>query len=97
MAYFCLTLLEEMAGDRAQTGKMFKISRSVLNKMAMLTSERGDASTARKYAAIVSGRPLTGPEIHWLEEAVKAIIRRIGEFNSIRTLSKIKLTDLPAL
>jgi hypothetical protein len=67
------------------------------SKMGELTSKHGDASTARKYGAIVSGRPLTGPEIHWLEEAVKVVIRRLGEFNSIRTLSTIELTDLPAL
>jgi hypothetical protein len=97
MAYFCLTLLEAMAGGKAQAAKTYKISQLVLSKMGELTSKRGDASTVRKYGAIMSGRPLTGPEIHWLEEAVKAIIRRLGEFNSIGTLSTIELTDLPAL
>jgi len=97
MAYFCLTLLEAMAGSRAEAVKRFHISRSVLNKMGELASERGDVSDARKYRAVASGGPLTGPEIRWLEEAVKAIIRRLGELDSVGTLSTIKLNDLPAL
>lgn len=97
MAYFSLTLLEAMAGGRAQAANAFKISAHVLAKIGQLTSERGDASNARKYRAVTSGGPLTGPEIHWLEEAVKTIIRRLGELDSISTLSTIELKDLPPL
>ena len=97
MAYFSLTLLEAMAGGRPQAAKAFKISPRVLAKIGQLTSERGDASTARKYRALTSGGPLTGSEVHWIEEAVKVVIRRLGELDSIDKLSTIELKDLPPL
>jgi hypothetical protein len=97
MAFFCLTLLEEIAGSRAQAAKQFGISQPVLNKMGELTSTRGDASSARKYGAVATGGPLIGPEVRWLEEAVRAIIRRVGEVNSAVTLTTIALNDLPPL
>ena len=97
MAYFCLTLLEAMAGSRSRAAKTFRISARVLTKIGQLTSERGDPSTARKYRAVISGSPLTGLEIHWLEEAIKAIIRRVGELSSTEALSTIELNDLPPL
>jgi len=97
MAYFCLTLLEAMAGNRGLAARTFRISAGVLGKLGQLTSERGDLSTARKYRAVISGSPLTGGEIHWLEEAVKAIIRRVGELATTEQLSTIELSDLPPL
>ena len=97
MAYFCLTFLQASAGGRDNAAREFKISSSVLNRIGRLTSERGDEGTARKYAAIKSGAPLTPSETRWLEEAVKAIIRRVGEFEAIDTLQPLDLADLPSL
>ena len=97
MAYFCLTFLEVSAGGRDNAAKEFKISSSVLNGIGKLASERGDEGTARKYVAIKSGAPLTSSEVQWLEEAVKSIIRRVGEFGAIDTLQQLDLADLPSL
>jgi hypothetical protein len=97
MAYFCLTLLEAITGSRYNAAKTFKISGRVLGKIGQLSSERGDTSTARKYRAITAGAPLTGFEANWLEEAVKAIIRRAGELHAIDAVNTINLNDLPSL
>jgi hypothetical protein len=97
MAYLCLTTLEAIAGGRQLAATMFKISPQVLSKMGQVTSERGDPTSARKYSAVKSGSPLAGPEVHWLEEAVKAIIRRVGEAHDVNALPTITLNDLPAL
>ena len=97
MAYFCLTVIETISGGREDAATAFKISPRVLGKMGQLTSQRGDQATARKYAAIKSGAPFTAPEIHWLEEAVKAIIRRLGELHATATLQPIDMNNLPSL
>jgi len=97
MAYFCLTLIESLAGGRDTAASTFKISKRVLAKIGQLASERGDASTARKYRAIAAGAPLTGGEASWLEEAIKVIIRRVGELQAIDALNTIEMDDLPQL
>ncbi len=97
MAYFCLTLLETISGSREDAAAAFKISGRVLSKIGQLTTERGDQATARKYLAIKAGVPLSAQEIGWLEEAVKAIIRRLGEVQSIDTVPIIDVNSLPPL
>lgn len=97
MAYFCLTLIESLAGGRDGAASAFKISKRVLAKIGQLTSERGDASTARKYRAITAGAALTGAESAWLEEAIKILIRRVGEARAIDTLSTVDIDNLPRL
>jgi len=97
MAYFCLTMLESIAVSRENAATAFKISPRVLRKMGQLTSERGGPFSARKYGAIKSGSPLSASEVQWLEEAVKVIIRRVGEAHAIDALPTITLNDLPPL
>ena len=97
MAYFCLTLLESTAGSRPRAARAFKISTRVLSKLGELATQRGDAATARKYAAIKSGAPLGPREVQWLEEAIKLIIRRVGEAAAIARLDTINMSDLPPL
>ena len=97
MAYFCLTVLESSAGSRKDASFAFKISRNVLDRIGELTTERGDRLSARKYGAVASGRPLAGNEVRWLEEVVKAIIRRMGELHALDTLPQIDMLSLPQL
>jgi len=94
MAYFVLTLLEDMAGGRGQAGRVFAIDVAVLKTMGRLSAE-GDEETARKLQRGKALRGLTGAEKDWLEQAVKLLIRRIGERASGSPLGRLTLNDLP--
>jgi hypothetical protein len=97
MAYFCLTVVEckvGKAGGRKRAAAAYRIDLSVLNKMGELTSERGDTLNARKAAA---AQPLTGAEHAWPEEAVKMLIRRLGDTRNAAALPMITMSDLPSL
>jgi hypothetical protein len=95
MAYFCLTLIEARGGSRAGAAKAFRIERRVLDSLGRLTSERGDPSVARKFPRRVPPTPLTATEIAWIEAAVRAIIRRVGDVQQIAHLPEITMGDLP--
>ena len=97
MAYFCLTLLESKAGNRRAAATTFKISIDVLGKLGELTSERGDARTARKFGRKAVRIPLTATESNWVQEAIKILIRRVGESSHVATLPLITMADLPPL
>jgi hypothetical protein len=96
MAYFCLTLIEAIAGDRAQAAQMLNLSGNILSTLGRLSSEGGDRYTARKYCPSVSS-PITGAEIRWLEEATKLIIRRLGELIHVAALPTATIADLPKM
>jgi hypothetical protein len=92
-----LTLLA-MHGGRRKAATRFGIAGPVLSMLGHLSSERGDVTTARKADA--AARPLTSQEIRWLEAAVLAIIRRVGEVaaaGSAVTLTQLTMADLPPL
>ena len=104
MAYFCLTVLqgsircdssnEKTAPDK-KAAEMYRIERAVIKKIVSLSSNKGGPA-ARKAAGINS--PLKPEEARFLEEAVKALIRRAAEVahdpkNESR--AEIKLSDLP--
>lgn len=106
MAYFCLSLLELIAGGspasrsgqskrRRAASNMFSIEYDVLNQLGELTSARGDRLTARK--AQTTPIPLSEKERQWIEVTIKQVIRRIGEYNCGLTLPTIRMTDLPPL
>lgn len=101
MAFFCLSMLEASAGvkkgKRQQTARKYQISEDVLSKLGELTSLRGDEKTARKFDHNSTRSPLTSAEVTWIESAVKAIIRRLGEYGSTTSLSTITMNDLPEL
>jgi hypothetical protein len=97
MAYFVLTVLE-MHGGRRKAAARFGIGGRVLSKLGHLASETGDVKTARKAAA--TARPLTAEESRWLEAAVIAIVRRVGEVaaaGSAALLPQLTMADLPPL
>lgn len=95
MAYFCLTVLESLAGGRSTASKLFGIDSSVLNRLGLLTSTRGDHKTARKAEGVLN--PISGKERAWIESAIKKIIYRVGEYKSGEQLKKITMADLPLL
>jgi len=73
MAYFCLTVLEQAAGDRLAIPKKFGIALTVADTLGHLSSEKGGAE-ARKEG----GRSLefTANERNWIEQATKRMIRK---------------------
>jgi len=97
MAYFCLTLLEAQAGSRKKTEKAYRIHYAVLSKLGELTTNKGDKETARKTKDAKTFVPLTKIEIRWIEAALKAIIRRVGEIDTTPSASIITMDDLPKL
>ena len=98
MAYACLTFLEALAGGRKETARQYNISQIVLGTLGRLSNELGDSQTARKFSRSRSPRLASGSEIAWMETAVKALIRRVGEHASDPTEQRPMLTmhDLPA-
>ena len=99
MAYFVLTLLQSSAGNRNEAARVFQIEAEVLRTMARLSSTKGDAITARKVKVehVQLLQDLTGTEKHWLEQAVRRLIRRLGEHASGVPLTMITMQELPRL
>jgi hypothetical protein len=95
MAYFCLSVLGYSAGGRARAAARYGISRDVLDKLGALTA-LGDETIARKKHG--RSRPLTAAEMTWIEAAIKAMIRRVGEFAAQSSgLDQVTMADLPPL
>ena len=80
-AYFILTELDQVAGGRTVAAERFRISRRVLNKIGFLSSRTGTARTARK----ADYREMTHDEEHWLREATRILVLRLGEGGSSRS------------
>ena len=107
VAYFCLSMLEDppvqqsserrkTSSKRKDAAEKFGIDKSVLDKVGHLSTSRGEGE-ARKRAG--TAQPLTPKERHFLERALKAIIRRVAERAHAPDgdLPKISWSDLPSL
>ena len=90
-AYFILTLLGKIAGGRVAAVARFGICRSVLDQIGSLSSRAGTERTARK----ADYRKMTPDEQHWLREATRMLVLRLGEQGSSH--SQITMADLPKL
>lgn len=102
MANFFLTRLGASAVDPS-TGKdggkkaasvKYNISNKILTKISTISANRGSELEARK--AQISGYvPLTQTETDWLNQVIKAIIFRVGEyvFDPTREFREIILND----
>lgn len=99
MAYACLTVLEGSTNGRAQAADRYAISSRIFGTLARLCTDIGDEQTARKFSRLKQRRAHTAVEIRWLEEAVKLMILRLGEWNAdpADQLSQITMSSLPAL
>ena len=93
MAFFCLTVLENSAGGRKAAARKYQIAKRVLGEIGYLCSEKGGPE-ARKAEGIT--KELTEEERHFLNQAIKKIIRRVAEktCNPTAELDKISLSDL---
>ncbi|QIB66711.1 hypothetical protein [Kineobactrum salinum] len=95
MAYFVLTVLERAAGGRKQAATTYQLEKEILEKIGKLSSTRGDGHTARKADATLM--KLSPNEYTWLAEAIRQVIRRMGEHAAGRQGGKLALADLPTL
>jgi hypothetical protein len=82
MSYYVLTVAESAAGGRQAAARKFQIQEDVLGTIGRLSSTKGDETTARKAGAGNQYEDLSAGEKRWLEEAVRLLIRRLGEHAS---------------
>ena len=93
MAYFCLTVLDQMAGGRDKAAAYFGISRNALAHIRKLSTEKG-GDVARKAEGLDT--PYSPDEKQFLRSAIKALIRRAAqvECGLDPTRKKITLDDI---
>jgi len=99
MAYTCLTKFTYGVGGVKEAASRYHVSRNVLKELSRLTSTSGDETTARKW---VSGRLpqlLADREKEWVEDAVRLLIFRAGQYAADldREWPKITMKHLPQL
>ncbi|MGE5444246.1 MAG: hypothetical protein ACM3SR_06520 [Ignavibacteriales bacterium] len=99
MAYMCLRVLEASSRGRKNASPLYHIDMDVLSKLGELSSKKGDRMEARKPPKNGVYIPLSSNERSWLEEAVKAMIRRVGErdYYPSAPLKRITMADLPKI
>ena len=108
MAYFCLSILENVKHNvlqnskqkqqnpRSKAAEYYRIEEQVLDKIGELSSSKGGAE-ARKADGV--DKDMTNQERRFLKDATKAIIRRAAEkvYNSANDLPEILLSDFPPI
>jgi len=82
-----------------QTEARHTVSEKVVSKLGYLHTKVGTPRTLRKREADQEVRPHTPTEIAWMEDVVRAIIRRVGEWaaNPNATWPQITLKDFPPI
>lgn len=93
---FCLTAMEVLGdGNRAKAAGALKISGGVLKELGKLTGGAG-GNEARKVVGI--GQPYTDQEKEWIIQTIRALIRRVAEYEADPNgnWGQITLTDLPS-
>jgi hypothetical protein len=96
MAYFCFTVLMNSYGGRVDAAsKALAVDKDVLKKVSELSTNRGEPSTARKMTRHLT--PITTTEAHWLDAAIRALIRRVGEIAAGHSPFKLTMKQLPPL
>lgn len=92
MAYFCLTVMQDMAGGRREAARHFAISDNVLQKIGNLCGKGGPI--ARKPDGL--DHPYTPEDERFLKSAVTTLIRRAAEveFGPDPSRRKIALVDI---
>ena len=100
MANFCLTVLEASTGKRngprPAAARMYNVDKRILAKIGELAAQRG-GTEARKADGVAT--EFSSEERHFLDRALKAIIRRVAqrEHTPQGDLPKISWSDLPPI
>lgn len=95
MAYFCFSLLKNSYGGTDAASKALAVDKDVLRKVSELSTNRGGPSTARKVTRQMA--PITAPEAWWLDAAIRALIRRVGEIAAGDSPVQLTMKHLPPL
>ena len=101
MAQYCLDTVEKSTGvpqsRRQAAASRYAIEYDVLQHLAYLTADVGDARTGGKGGNV--DRPHTPAEIAWMYAVVKRLIQRVGEWAADPNAKwpKITMTDFPSL
>jgi hypothetical protein len=94
MAYFCLTNIEAIAQGRDAAARLLAVDSKILKKLGDLSTNRG-AELARKAQG--KAALLTSAEEHWLREALRRVIVRVGEVAAGAPLAPLTMGELPAI
>ena len=101
MAYMCFTVLKASADGLEKAAKQYYISSKVLKKLSELSTTRGGATEARKCTGNGTFTPLRPKEKEWIVSVIKALIRRVGEYECARStgaeLKPITMGDFPKI
>jgi hypothetical protein len=99
MAYTCLTRFTYAAGNDKEAASRYHVSKKVLTKLRRLSSESGDETTSRKWVSGRPPQPLSDREKEWVEDAVRLLIYRAGQYASDLDgeWPKITMKHLPQL
>ena len=99
MAYTCLTRFKYGVGNNKEAASRYRVSRNVLDKLGTLSTTSGDETMARKWVSGRPPQPLTDREKEWVEDAIRLLIYRAGQYASDRDgeWPKITMKDLPRL
>jgi hypothetical protein len=88
MANACLTLIEGSGkilggkGGRRAASLLYNIHELVLSNLGRIVSTCGDEKEARKLGSSATRKPLRGNEKQWVEDVIKALIRRKAEYDA---------------
>jgi hypothetical protein len=95
-AYFCLTIMENKCGGRDKASIHYDVEKAVLGKVGDLATNKGGPQARKAKGADVK---YSDVEKRWLEDAMKALIRRVAEvaFGRPEDMSKITMSNLPPL
>ena len=100
MANFCLTVLEASTGkrhgSRPAAARMYNVDNRILAKIGELSAHRGGADARKATGVAMEFSP---QERHFLDRALKTIIRRVAEREHTpeSDLPKISWSDLPPI
>jgi hypothetical protein len=72
------SVLIEKAASGVSAARSFQIDEQILQTTGMLSSTKGDETTARKATAGGQFQERAGPEKQWLEEAIHRVVHRLG-------------------
>jgi hypothetical protein len=80
MTYAFVTFYEAHAGGKREAAQRYNVSPKVSKELRKLSSNRGIGAEARKYEGDIRSRlRLSNEEQGWIEQVLRAIIRRVGE------------------
>jgi hypothetical protein len=99
MTYAFVTYLEAISGGQQRAALRYRVSRNVLSKLSNLSTNLGTGAEARKHKTRSERRPPSNQEIHWIDMALRTLVRRVGEeaYDEQFPWPQITLGDLPDL